>query len=112
MSTKPIIITILVVVLIASNAWWFYCLIDAGVTQAHTADSRNDNQQALRQALSLLPVVARPRVSRSEVVAAARLPGDSTVPFEKEGYVWVGRLGLKFNDQGQLVEVSRAWSPE
>ena len=40
---------------------------------------------------------------------AARLPGDTFEPFEKDGFVWIGRIGLKFNDRGQLIEVSRAW---
>jgi hypothetical protein len=30
------------------------------------------------------------------------MPGDRTEPYEKEGYVWVGQLGLKFNPQGQF----------
>ncbi len=30
------------------------------------------------------------------------MPNDRTEPYEKEGYVWVGQLGLKFNAQGKF----------
>jgi hypothetical protein len=104
-------IVLLVVALLGSNAWWAYRTLDAGVTQTHLGASLDDNKQALAQTLALLPVVARAGVSRSDVVAGARLPGSQDQPFEKDGFVWVGKIGLKFNEQGQLIEAARAWSP-
>ncbi len=104
-------IVLLVVTLVASNLWWAYRLLDTGVTQTYMGVALDDNKQALAQTLALLPVVARPGVSRSEVLAAARSAEPSAAPFEKDGFVWVGNVGLKFNERGQLVEASRAWSP-
>ena len=104
-------IVLLAVTLVASNLWWVYCLLDTGVTQTYMSVALDDNKQALAQTLALLPVVARPGVSRSEVLAAARSAEPSAAPFEKDGFVWVGQIGLKFNERGQLVEASRAWSP-
>ena len=104
-------IVLLVVTLVASNLWWAYRLLDTGVTQTYMGVALDDNKQALAQTLALLPVVARPGVSRSEVLAAVRSAEPSAAPFEKDGFVWVGNIGLKFNERGQLVEASRAWSP-
>lgn len=66
----------------------------------------------MTQALTLLPVVARPGKSREEIIEAARPPGSAADAFEKDGFVWVGSIGLKFDAQGQLVEAKRAWGPE
>ena len=110
LSKIRLIIVLLTVALIASNVWWAYRLLDAGVTYNYMEVALEDNKQSLRQALALLPVVARPGVTRAEILEAAHLPEDSFAPFEKEGFVWVGKIGLKFNEQGQLVEASRAWS--
>jgi hypothetical protein len=32
-------------------------------------------------------------------------------PFEKDGFVWVGSLGLKFDESGRVVEAVPAWQP-
>ena len=105
------VFVLLAVTLVASNLWWAYHLLDMGVAQTYMGVALDDNKQALAQTLALLPVVARPGVSRSEVLAAARAAEPSAAPFEKDGFVWVGEIGLKFNERGQLVEASRAWSP-
>ena len=85
-------IVLLVVALVASNLWWAYRLLDTGVTQTYMGVAFDDNKQALAQTLALLPVVARPGERSS-------------------GRFWVGKIGLKFNERGQLIEASRAWSP-
>jgi hypothetical protein len=37
---------------------------------------------------------------------AARVRGDH---FEKDGFIWVGDLGLRFGEDGHLAEVARGW---
>lgn len=111
MRRSTAIILLLVLLLIGSNAWWAYHAVDAGVTQTYMGVSLDDNKQALAQTLTLLPVVARPGATRADVVAAARAVGPQSEPFEKDGFFWVGKIGLKFNEHGHLVEASRAWSP-
>ena len=70
----------------------------------------DNNKEALAQTLALLPVVARPGVTRDEIVAVAR-GSDDFEPFEKQGFRGGGQIGLRFDDQDRLVEVQRAWSP-
>lgn len=110
MRRQIIIIIALVVALVASNAWWAFRLIDAGITQAYMSDSLKENKQALSQTLAILPVVAQ-GASRDKIVSAARTKGVTTAPFEKDGFVWVGWIGLKFDQNGKLIKVERVWSP-
>ena len=112
MGKAKIAIIVLAVALLLSNAWWAFRLFDAGVTQTYMGVNLDDHREALTQALTLLPVVARPGVTRGEVLAAARLPGDKVDAFEKDGFVWIGKIGLKFGAHGQVVEAKRAWEPE
>jgi hypothetical protein len=99
-----ITIVLLVLALVASNAWWAYRVLDAGITHTYMRASFDTTSETLTQALAILQVVAKPGATRSQVLAAAKLPNDPVGPFEKEGYVWVGQLGLQFNEQGQLVK--------
>lgn len=111
MKNTKIIVIVLVLALIASNAWWAFHLLDSGVTQTYMGVSLEDNKEALRQTLAILPVVAQKGATREKIISAALMKGDKTDVFEKDGFVWVRKIGLKFNKDGQLVEVSRAWSP-
>jgi hypothetical protein len=89
--------------LIGTNAWWAYRVLDAGISQTYLRASFDTANDMLKQTLAILPVVARPDALRSEVIAAAQRVGASIDPFEKDGYTWVGLLGLKFNEQGRFV---------
>ena len=90
--------------LVASNAWWAYRLLDAGVTQTYQSASLEESQQALSQSLAVIKAMAASNYSQQAIIGAAEAawPGDE--PFEKDGYLWVGRLGLRFNAEGRLVE--------
>ena len=112
MGKAKITIIVLAVALLLSNGWWAYCLLDAGVTQTYMGVNLDDHKEALTQSLTLLPIVARRGVTQKEIQAAARLPGDTLDSFEKDGFVWIGKIGLKFDAQGQLVAARRAWEPE
>ena len=105
MKRSTIVISLLVLVLLASNAWWAYSSIDAGVTRTYLNDSLTETQVALRQTLAILPVVAASPQDRTGIVEAARRSGDGGDTFEKDGYLWVGRLGLRFGSDGRLTKV-------
>ena len=110
MGKTNIAITALVVVLIASNTWWAYRTLDAGITRTYADASQKSTSELLTQTIAILPVVAKEGASRSEVIAAARVQNDSSSPFEKEGYVWVGHLGLKFSAQGRFEKAVAGFS--
>ena len=102
----------LLAALVLSNGAWAFALLDAGVTQTYMAASLDDHAGALQQALALLPVVARPGVGRAEILAAARSPGGISEPFDKDGFTWIGHIGLQFDADGRLVAAAPAWSTD
>lgn len=106
MKRSTIVISLLAVALAASNAWWAYQFLDAGVSYTYQGASLEESQQALSQTLGIIEVTRSGDASRDQVVAAANKAWSSGEPFEKDGYLWVGRLGLRFSDNGQLVEVT------
>jgi hypothetical protein len=104
MKRTTLLISFLVVALVATNALWAYRTLDLGVTLTYQGASLEENQQALSQALAIIKASGNPNVNRSQIVEAAKRAWPSSEPFEKEGYLWVGRLGLRFNNNGRLVE--------
>jgi hypothetical protein len=104
MRRTTIAISLLAITLVVTNAWWAYRLLDAGVSYTYQGASLEENQQALSQALAIIKVLGTNNASREQIVQAAQAAWPSTEPFEKDGYLWVGRLGLRFSQAGHLVE--------
>lgn len=77
-------------------------MLDSGITQTYARASQETTSELLAQTLAILPVVVKAGVTRNEIVSAARVPNGKTEPYEKEGFVWVGQLGLKFTASGQF----------
>jgi hypothetical protein len=98
------LVVALIVALVATNAFWLYKTVDSGVSYSYSNDSYQGARSTASQALAILPVVARSGSSQSEVVAAAANAGGGADPFEKDGYTWVGHIGLKFDADGRLIE--------
>jgi len=103
MKRSTLAITALMVLLLVSNAFWLYRIVDerigAGLQIA-------EQREALAQVFALIPVLAQ-KGDRARIVAAA---SDATSPPRKQavqvdGYVWVGSLGMRFGGTGELVEV-------
>jgi hypothetical protein len=99
-------IVVLAAALVGTNGWWAYRLLDAGISHTYLNASFDTANELLNQTLAILPVVAKADAPRSEVVAAARKAGASIEPYDKDGYTWVGQLGLKFNEQGRFVQAT------
>ena len=91
--------------LVVSNVWWAYHSLDEGITLAYFQESYRVRSHLLAQTVAILPIVAEPGASQAEITTAAQLQNNRINPHEKDGFVWVGQLGLQFNDEGQLVKV-------
>ena len=104
MRKSSVAISLLAVALVLSNGWWAYRALDAGVTHTYPGASLEEAQQALAQALAVIKANAGPNPTREQVISAAQAAWPAVEPFEKDGYLWVGRLGLRFNETGRLVE--------
>ena len=99
---------ILGVLLIASNVWWLFQTFDHAITDHYRDDQLGLTERALDNALLLAPLVAAGLERNALIAEAEQLFEDES--FEKDGCVWVGNLGLKFDDNHRLVHVSPNWS--
>jgi hypothetical protein len=96
---------VLIVLLVGSNAWWAYRTLDNGITHTYLNDSMEHTSRGLNQAMAILPLVAK-GAHREEIISAALQASKLDLPpFEKDGYVFVGELGLKFDNTGRFVGV-------
>jgi hypothetical protein len=95
----------LVMALVGTNAAWTYLIIDRSITQSYTSQAFEETNAALNQALVLLPLTAKKGATRAELIAAVQATEPKVTSFEKDGFVSVGRLGLKFDDRDRLIEV-------
>ena len=105
------IIGALIALLITTNGWWAYNALDTGVTYSYSQVSLENNKEALAQSLAVIEAAAQTDATKRSIIQAARTAGSNTEPFEKDGYVWVGSIGLKFDTTGHLMSASRSWSP-
>ena len=99
---------LLLVLLVVTNVWWLYQSIDSGVTEHYRTEELREHSEVLQQLQKLLPVV-KPSLSKTEIVSKAEMLYDSE-SFEKDGCVWVGLLGLQFNEDDRLIHVSHIWN--
>ncbi len=105
MAKGKIAIATLCVMLVTSNVWWTYNSLDAGITATYTSDSLRDASIALAQSKAVVMAVSAPGATRESIVAAAQAAGTPSEPFEKDGVLWVDRIGLKFDDSGRLLDI-------
>ncbi|WP_160154173.1 hypothetical protein [Microbulbifer sp. ALW1] len=98
------IVVILGVLLIVSNLYWLYALMDNGITLTYRDQELHEYKETQKQLMSMLTDVAKNR-SEEEIIEIAK-KYTSSEPFEKEGCTWVGWLGFKFAENSELEGVS------
>ena len=98
---------VLIIALIGSNGWWLYSAIDAGVTNKYQEQMMYERTGMLKQLISVTPELSSEK-SKNEIVTIVKKSTDLE-PFEKEGAVWVGWTGLKFDEKDKLVKVIPSW---
>lgn len=103
-----ITIVILSVLLLLSNVFWLYQVIDVGITLSYKEQQIYELEQTERQLMVILPDIAAD-MSKEQVITVAREYTDQEI-FEKAGCTWVGWLGFKFDENNRLSSVSPAWS--
>jgi hypothetical protein len=111
MRKSSFLMAALTVALVASNAFWLYKTVDSGVSYSYLNDSYQGARSTALQALAILPVATRVDSSQPEVVAAAAKAAGGADAFEKDGYTWVGNIGLKFDTAGRLIEARPSVEP-
>ena len=99
----------LFVLLVASNACWWFALADRGVTQTYQRQARDDRRAIVRQALATIPAVSI-HLDKDELLRLARAAAPGEQSFRKEGFTWLGELGFRFDGDGRLLQVVPAVS--
>ena len=102
---------VLSILLVLSNGLWAYLVLDGGIRYTHLESSYHNAREVALQALAVLPEAASPSSTRQSVLEAAASATPKADSFEKDGFVWVGSLGLRFDATGQLVEARSAIEP-
>ncbi len=102
------VIAILAAILVLSNGFWIYQLVDVGVTISYRNKELADNIRARDHLLAVLPGLAAGK-SKPEIVRIVS-EHSSSKSFEKDGCVWIGSIGLKFSQDGQLISASKRWN--
>jgi len=97
--------------LIATNVFWLYKMVDAGISYTYLQTSYNDARGTALQALALLPEVARQSTTRQAAIDVVQRVQPGSMLFEKDGFVWVGDIGLRFDSAGRLIEARAAVEP-
>jgi len=100
---------VLAMLLLTSNAYWLWSAVDRGIAESYHSASAIDECEALDQALVTMARLARGQ-RREKVVDAATANGRWGAPYEKDGRLWIGRLGFEF-EHDELVSVRRSWEP-
>jgi hypothetical protein len=111
MKASTVAISLLSVLLVGSNLVWAYTVFDAGISHTYLEDSYYRARSTAKQAIAVISAASNESATRQSVIdAAARVEPGAQV-FEKEGFVWVGDIGLRFSDSGRLVEAQPATDP-
>ncbi len=103
-------IAVLVLLLVGTNAFWFYQIIDNGVSISYRDQNIFElNKTTAQLALTLTEIGGS--IPKDEFISIASRYTKFD-PFEKDGCIWVGWLGLKFNEDGRLLYISPEASNE
>ncbi len=108
MKNSSVIIAALGAALVISNIAWAFNAFDVGISRSYERASHHVESDALTRAVAVIPVAAKERSSKDEIIGAARLKGDSVDTFEKDGVTWIGNLGLQFDATGKLLKACAA----
>jgi len=99
-----LIVTALAVLLIGTNAFWLYRSIDSGVTMAYRDQNIYELDETSIQLAATLTEIGK-SIPKEEFLSIASRH-TKFEPFEKGGCIWVGWIGLKFNEGDELIYIS------
>ncbi len=64
-------------------------------------------QSISTQQFAILRAVVAPEATRESIIAAALASAEKgVIPNERDGFLWIGNMGLRFNEAGRLVDVA------
>lgn len=110
MKKPTIAILALSATLVGTNAWWVYRAVDSGTTLTYQSVALREHTEALAQSLAILNNSGQGPLDRSTAMSVMKAAGvDTSESFEKDGYLWVGQLGIRFSATGRLERIRLNW---
>lgn len=105
MKQSKITITVLSFLLVGSNLVWMYLWMNSMSTIKYNQLSLIQEREKLSQALTMLPIVAKFDSTEAQVIDAASKGAERTYDcFEKEGFICIGHISIRFDESGRLIE--------
>lgn len=104
-SRSTVIITSLLLLLVGSNLYWIYAGLDQAVTEKYNEQMLYERLEALAASQKVILNIGADH-SREELVSRVSLAlSPQSDAFEKDGWVVIGWVQLRFDETGRLVEV-------
>ena len=100
-----LVVGLLTGLLVVTNVWWAYQVLDGGVTLTYLRASYDMTANQLATARAVIDALVQDEASRESIIRAAQAASKDAEPYEKNGAVWVGQLGLRFSPEGRLTKV-------
>lgn len=99
-------------VLLLSNAAWLLSAVYQGYSYTYLDDSYGKARGAALQCFEVVKASADPSATQESIVAAARsVGGVYGQPFDEDVFLWVGDIGLQFDDTGRVVNITASVFP-
>jgi membrane-bound metal-dependent hydrolase YbcI (DUF457 family) len=100
---------LLTALLILSNILWAYKTLDTGITLTYMSHSLEDHTKAIKQIEILFPLVAHGVMSKERILKSVTFADDFSSVFEKDGFTWVGQIGIRFDRNEKVDSLRMAW---
>ncbi|WP_347900692.1 hypothetical protein [Pseudomonas purpurea] len=100
---KSFIIAALVALLVISNLFWLYVVVDTAVTRSYADQEMDVLKKANAQAVGMLKTVLEGKTKSQVELAAMKF--SELEPYEKEGCLWIGWYGFKFSETGLFMNL-------
>mgnify|MGYP001334761417 CR=1 FL=1 len=94
----------LVLLLVASNAFWVFQMMDEGVTVFYRDKQIYELEKTQTQLMVMIPALTQ-GMKKKDILERVK-PLVEEAPFDKEGCTWLGWTGLKFTHNNTLASVS------
>ncbi len=97
--------------LAASNVFWVIKLNNGVAEHVLMRSSLDAARKVALQSFAVISEAASENATRQSVIDAAVRVRPGTDPYVKEGFVWIGDIGLRFDEGDKLIEAKSAADP-
>ncbi|QQS36622.1 MAG: hypothetical protein IPM56_01310 [Ignavibacteriales bacterium] len=95
---------ILILLLILTNVFWIYNLLDQGVTLKYSDQVNYEKTETVNQLLEIYPLINY-GMDKSEVISKIKMIDSTSECFEKDGELIFGFLAFTFDSNNKLNKI-------